>query len=211
MLIDYMSESSFSMLMKYFYQNQDRDWEGVDSEEEDDSDNELDMSDEDDSYYAKKPKSKQRGKVGHIVKSTRERKSYQGYGRQRRGKSSLEDDESSAEGSESDSDEGFKSTRRKGAHLRKSSGRSTLSTNVTGRNSEVRTSSRSVRKVSYVESEESEDVDESKKKKSQKVRSSYLHKMMYLFSFCCSDSRDYAIYVGSLLVNYQAHVLVVQE
>ncbi|PON97641.1 histone H3-K9 methyltransferase [Trema orientale] len=146
----------------------DKDWEGVDSEEEDDSDNELDVSDEDDSYYAKKPKSKQRGKGGHIVKSTRERKSYQGSGRQRRGKSSFEDDESSAEDSESDSDEGFKSTRRKGAHLRKSSGRSTLSTNVAGRKSEVRTSGRSVRKVSYVESEESEDVDESKKKKSQK-------------------------------------------
>lgn len=132
------------------------------------------MSDEDDSYYAKKPKSKQRGKGGHNVRSTRDRKSYPGSGRQRRGKSTFEDDESSAEVSESNSDEGFKSTRRKGAHLRKSSGRSTLSANFTGRNSEVRSSSRSVRKVSYVESEESEDIDESKKKKSQKVWSSYV-------------------------------------
>lgn len=39
------------------------------------------------------------------------------------------------------------------------------------RNSEVRTSSRTVRKVSYVESEESEEVDEGKKKKTQKVQS----------------------------------------
>ncbi|KAK7334681.1 hypothetical protein VNO80_26442 [Phaseolus coccineus] len=37
------------------------------------------------------------------------------------------------------------------------------------RNSEVRTSSRTLRKVSYVESEESEEVDEGKKKKSQKA------------------------------------------
>ncbi|GMN43748.1 hypothetical protein TIFTF001_012945 [Ficus carica] len=91
-----------------------------------------------------------------------------GYGRPKRGKPSFEDDESSAEVSDSDSGEGFKSTRKKGANFRKNSGRSTLSTTFTGRNNEVRTSSRSVRKVSYVESEESEDIDESKKKKSQK-------------------------------------------
>ncbi|XP_024019941.1 protein CHROMATIN REMODELING 5 isoform X1 [Morus notabilis] len=146
----------------------DKDWVGEDSEEEDDSENELDISDEDDSYYAKKLKSKKHGKGGRSVKSTREHKSFQGYGRQRRGKSSFGDDESSAEDSDSDSDEGFKSTRKKGVNLRKNSGRSTLSTTLTGRNSEVRTSSRSVRKVSYVESDESEDVDESMKKKSQK-------------------------------------------
>ncbi|XP_062082264.1 protein CHROMATIN REMODELING 5 isoform X3 [Humulus lupulus] len=145
----------------------DKNWGGAESEEEDDSDNELDMSDEDDSYYARKSKSKQRGKGGHIVKSTRERKLYQGSGQQRRGKSSFEDDESLGEDSESDSDVGFKSTR-KGSHQRKTSGRSTFSINATGRNNEVRTSSRSVRKVSYVESDESEDADESKKKNLQK-------------------------------------------
>ncbi|XP_062082267.1 protein CHROMATIN REMODELING 5 isoform X6 [Humulus lupulus] len=149
----------------------DKNWGGAESEEEDDSDNELDMSDEDDSYYARKSKSKQRGKGGHIVKSTRERKLYQGSGQQRRGKSSFEDDESLGEDSESDSDVGFKSTR-KGSHQRKTSGRSTFSINATGRNNEVRTSSRSVRKVSYVESDESEDADESKKKNLQKVQSS---------------------------------------
>ncbi|KAL5565845.1 hypothetical protein UlMin_029009 [Ulmus minor] len=143
--------------------NKDKVWEGEDSDEDDASDDELDVSDEDDSYNAKKPKGKQRGKSGRSVKSTRERKSFHGSTRQRRGKASFEDDESS-EDSESDSDEGFKSMRKKGAHTRKNIGRSALSTYVSGRNNDVRTSSRSVRKVSYVESDGSEDIDESKKK-----------------------------------------------
>lgn len=142
----------------------DKDWSGENSEEDNDSDDELDVSDEDNSYYGKKPKSRHRGKGGLIVKSTRERKSYHATSRQRRGKSSFDDEESSAEESESESDEDFKSTKRKGVHLRKSNGRK----NVTGRNGEVRTSTRSVRKVSYVESEGSDEVDEGKKKKSQK-------------------------------------------
>ena len=125
----------------------------------------------------KKPKSKPHAKGGRSVKSTRERKSFQGYGRPKRGKPSFEDDESSAEVSDSDSGEGFKSMRKKGANFRKNSGRSTLSTTFTGRNNEVRTSSRSVRKVSYVESEESEDIDEGKKKKAQKV-------IFLLISYC---------------------------
>ena len=58
-------------------------------------------------------------------------------------------------------------------HVRKSIGQSSAPASFSGRNSETRTSSRSVRKVSYVESEESEDVDEGKKKKSQKVEPTY--------------------------------------
>ncbi|XP_062014865.1 protein CHROMATIN REMODELING 5 isoform X1 [Rosa rugosa] len=143
----------------------DKDWNDQDSDEDNDSDDELDVSDEDNSFYAKKPKGRHRGKGAHTVKLKRERKSYHGSSRQRRRKSSFDDDESSAEDSESDSDEGFKSTRRKGAHIRKSNGRTT---NVSGRNGEVRTSTRSVRKVSYVESEGSDEIDEGKKKKSQK-------------------------------------------
>jgi hypothetical protein len=50
-----------------------------------------------------------------------------------------------------------------------------MSTNIGGRNNEVRTSSRSVRKVSYVESDESEEIDEGKKKKAQKVQSTVLY------------------------------------
>lgn len=73
------------------------------------------------------------------------------------------------EDSASDSVEAFKSSVKTGTHLRKNSGRYSVTAGVSGRRSEVRTSSRSVRKVSYVESEESEEFDEGKKKKSQKV------------------------------------------
>lgn len=92
--------------------------------------------------------------------------------RQRRGKPSFEEDDYSAEDSDSESDEDFKSITRRGAQLRKGNARSTMSTKISGQNSEVRTSSRSVRKVSYVESDGSEELDEGKKKKPQKVQSS---------------------------------------
>lgn len=59
---------------------------------------------------------------------------------------------------------------RRGAQLRKGNARSTMSTKISGQSSEVRTSSRSVRKVSYVESDGSEEIDEGKKKKPQKVQ-----------------------------------------
>ncbi|KAJ7965012.1 chromatin remodeling 5 [Quillaja saponaria] len=140
--------------------NKDKDWAGDDSEEGVDSDDDLDVFDEDDFYDAKKPKGRQHTK-GHNVKST-QHKSYNASSRQRRVKTSFEEDESSAEDSDSESDEDFRSTRRRGAHVRKSNGRSSVSTS--GRNSEVRTSRRSVRKVSYAESEASEEADEGKKK-----------------------------------------------
>ncbi|KAJ6345324.1 hypothetical protein OIU78_008069, partial [Salix suchowensis] len=84
----------------------------------------------------------------------------------REGKHQFEEDEYSAE--DSDSDEDFKNMIQRGAHLRKSNARSSMSTKNGGRNNEVRTSSRSVRKVSYVESDESEEIGEGKKKKAQK-------------------------------------------
>lgn len=163
--------------------HQDKDWDIEDSEEDDASEEELDPSDEDDAYYEKKPKVSRRGKGGHGVKSTKERKFHHGTGRSRRGKPSFEDDESSAEESESGSDEGLKSSRRKGAQVRKSNGRCSSSTSVMGRNSEVRTSSRSVRKVSYVESDESEEVEETKRK-SQKVQSMAI---VWLMLILCSN------------------------
>lgn len=129
----------------------------------------MEISDEDASNYGKKGRGKQRGKGGRTIKPTTERKSYQSSIRQRKGKSSYEEDESSTEDSASDSVEGLKSSGKTGTHLRKNSGRLSVATGVSGRRSEVRTSSRSVRKVSYVESEESEEFDEGKKKKSQKV------------------------------------------
>lgn len=130
----------------------------------------------------KKPKGRQRGvKAVRNVKPARERKSVYSSSRQKRGKTSFEEDEYSAEDSDSESDEDFKSTTRRGAQLRKGNARSTLSTNITGQNNEVRTSTRSVRKVSYVESDESEEVDEGKKKKPQKVKSTDFNiKFIYL-------------------------------
>ncbi|XP_048228059.1 protein CHROMATIN REMODELING 5 isoform X2 [Ricinus communis] len=147
----------------------DKEWDGEDSEEENDmDDDDVDVSDEDDAYYIKKPKSRPQGKGGRNAKSAVERKSIPASSRQKRGKPSLEEDEYSGEDSDGDSDENFKTMTRRGSHIRKSNARSTISTNISGRNSEVRTSTRSVRKVSYVESEESEEIDEVKKKKSQK-------------------------------------------
>ncbi|XWS28344.1 hypothetical protein CRYUN_Cryun25bG0060400 [Craigia yunnanensis] len=141
--------------------NKDKNWVGEDSEEEDNSDGDVDVSDEDDSYYKRKHKDRQRVNVGRNVKPTRERKS---SNRQKRGRSSFEEDEYSAEDSDSESDGDFKSMARRGGNYRKNNARSNMLTSM-GRNSEVRTSSRFARKVSYVESEESEEINEGKKKK----------------------------------------------
>ncbi|XWS71218.1 hypothetical protein CRYUN_Cryun03dG0119700 [Craigia yunnanensis] len=141
--------------------NKDKDWDGEDSEEEDNSDGDVDVSDDDDSYYKKKPKGRQQVQVGRNVKPTIEGKS---SSRQRRGRSSFEEDEYSAEDSDSESTGDFKSMARRGGNHRKNNACSNILTSM-GRNSEVRSSGRSVRKVSYVESEESEEIDEGKKKK----------------------------------------------
>lgn len=149
--------------------NKDKDWDAEDSDEDDNSDDDLVVTDEDDFYSNKKPKGRHRGvKVGRNVKAARERKSLYSSSRQKRGKASFEEDDYSAEDSDSESDEDFKSMTRRGAQLRKGNARSTMSTKISGQSSEVRTSSRSVRKVSYVESDGSEEIDEGKKKKPQK-------------------------------------------
>lgn len=150
---------------------QDSDWDGEDSEEADDSEDALDVLDEDDddAYFAKKPKGRQHGKRGQSVKSASEHKSFSAAGRRRKGRTSFEVEDSSAKDSEEGSDGDFKSGTRKGSYSRKNNGgRPTISTSNVGRNSEVRTSTRSVRKVSYAESEESEELEEGKKKKSHK-------------------------------------------
>jgi len=149
---------------------QDKDWEGEGSDEDDDSDENIVVSDDDETFYAKRPKGRQRGKIGQNMKSTRDRKVYAASGRQRRVKSSFEDNESTTEDSDNDSDEDFKSSKKRSVHVRKNNGRSSSAIGFSMRSNEVRTSSRTVRKVSYVESEESEEVDEGKKKKSQKVQ-----------------------------------------
>lgn len=81
----------------------------------------------------------------------------------------MEDDESSARDSDNDSDEGFSGRTRRGANPRKKNVAHATSTYISSRGRETRTSSRSVRKVSYAESEESEGHEESKKTKSLKV------------------------------------------
>ncbi|XP_028060237.1 protein CHROMATIN REMODELING 5 isoform X3 [Camellia sinensis] len=149
--------------------NKDDDWDGEDFDggdnSGDDDDDDLDISDEDDANY-KKPKGRQRGRGGHSIKSTREHKSFTSSNRRKRGRMPFEEEDSSAKDSEDDSDDDFSSFTRRGAHPRKSIG--VRSTSASGKNNEVRTSTRSVRKVSYAESEESEELDEGKKKKSQK-------------------------------------------
>ncbi|CAK8538681.1 unnamed protein product [Lathyrus sativus] len=147
--------------------NKDKNWEGVGSDENDDSDESLDVSDDDEPFYTKKPKGRQQGKVRKSIKSTKDRKSGVASGRQRRLKSSFEDNESTTEDSDSDSDEDFKSKRKRSFNVRKNNSRFSV-TSFSTHNSDVRTSRRAVRKISYVESDESEEADEGKKKKSQK-------------------------------------------
>lgn len=161
---------------------QGKDWEAEGSDEGDDSAESLDISDDDDSFYAKKPKGRQRGNVRQRTKSTRDGKACAASSRQRRFKSSFEDNESLTEDSDCDSDEDFKSTKKRSFHARKNSSRSSVSTSFSMHHSEVRTSRRAVRKVSYVESDESEEVDEGKKK-SQKVNLHYL--LLCLFGCPC--------------------------
>ncbi|KAK9154723.1 hypothetical protein Sjap_002203 [Stephania japonica] len=145
--------------------NKDNEWNSDGSDEEVDNDFDLDVLDENDVEYIRKPQRRARAKV----KLIREPKSFSAHNRQRRGRAFLEDEDSSEMGSENDSGDDIKSRSKRGTHSRKNnSGRLTLSTKTTEQNGEVRTSSRAVRKVSYVESEESEDVDEGKTKKGQK-------------------------------------------
>lgn len=147
-----------------------KDWEGEDSDEVDDSDEDIDVSDNDDLYFDKKAKGRQRGKFGPSVRSTRDCKAFTASSRQRRVKSSFEDEDenSTAEDSDSESDEDFKSLKKRGVRVRKNNGRSSAATSFSRPSNEVRSSSRTIRKVSYVESDESEGADEGTKK-SQKV------------------------------------------
>ncbi|KAI7983583.1 Protein CHROMATIN REMODELING 5 [Camellia lanceoleosa] len=136
--------------------NKDDDWDGEDFDggdnSGDDDDDDLDISDEDDANY-KKPKGRQRGRGGQSIKSTREHKSFTSSNRRKRGRMLFEEEDSSQYDQE-------RCTSHKSIGVR--------STSASGKNNEVRTSTRSVRKVSYAESEESEELDEGKKKKSQK-------------------------------------------
>ncbi|XP_039028589.1 protein CHROMATIN REMODELING 5-like [Hibiscus syriacus] len=146
--------------------NKDKDWDGEYSEEEDNSNgDDIDVTDEDDSYHRKKPKGRQHIKVElNNAKPTREHKS---SSRQRRGRLSFDEEDYTAEDSDSESDGDFKSMTRRSGNHHKINAHSNMATSM-GRHNEIRTSSRSVKKVSYAESEESEEIDEGKKKKMRK-------------------------------------------
>ncbi|GER41068.1 chromodomain-helicase-DNA-binding protein [Striga asiatica] len=149
--------------------DRDEDWDAEGSDEEDNvDDDDLDVSDDDDVYF-KKSRVKQSGRTGRNLKPNKERKSIASSTRRKNGRAFFEEDEeeSSAE-SENGSDEEFRSTRRGGPVRKKNGGRS-ASMNVSSWNNELRTSGRSVRKVSYVESDESEDIDEGKKNQKEEI------------------------------------------
>ncbi|XP_076904206.1 protein CHROMATIN REMODELING 5-like isoform X1 [Bidens hawaiensis] len=135
----------------------DEDWDGEDLDEDDNfEDDELDISD--DNIY-KKSSGIQRQKRGS--KPSRESKPSISLSRRKRGRSRTSfDDEEDPNDSDDYFEDDFKSTR--SSHPRKDT------TKASGRFNEVRTSTRSVRKVSYVESDESEEHDEDAKKKTHK-------------------------------------------
>ncbi|KAL1832124.1 hypothetical protein ACET3Z_001775 [Daucus carota] len=146
--------------------NQDDDWEGENMDEDFNDVDDLDILDEDDDF-PRKSKGRQRGKGGLVSKHARVGKSITSSSQRKRGGLALEDDESSANDSDNESDEGFSSKVRRGASLRKKNVARATSY-ISSRGREIRTSRRSVRKVTYAESEDSEENDESKKGKSQK-------------------------------------------
>ncbi|XP_038972966.1 protein CHROMATIN REMODELING 5 isoform X1 [Phoenix dactylifera] len=136
-----------------------------DDDDDDDDDEDLDLSDEDD--FIENPRRKVRRKAGCNLKSKEMKSSVHS---RRRGKTFSDDEYSSGKDSEDDTDEDFDHKIRRSSQLRKKvGGRSTMSANVNSHGSELRTSGRSVKKISYAESEESEDDDEERSNKTQKV------------------------------------------
>lgn len=119
--------------------------------------------------YADNRQQRKRQKVGRRPKTTKENKPAV-HSRRIRGRTFSDDEESSQKDSEEDSDEDFSRISRKSFQSRrKGGGQSTASVSINSHSSELRSSGRTVRKVSYVESEESEKEDEEKATRSQKV------------------------------------------
>ncbi|KAM0947843.1 putative DNA helicase chromatin remodeling SNF2 family [Dioscorea sansibarensis] len=139
-----------------------------DGEEDDEEDDALESSDGDDMGYADDRCRRMPIKGKHKAKPIKESKSMV-HGRRKRGKPYSDEEVSSEKDSEGDSDDDFDNKTKKSLQARKkSSGRPINSANVICNSSELRTSGRSVRKVSYVESE-SEDDGEDRSGKSQKL------------------------------------------
>lgn len=140
--------------------------ESEDYVEEKDEDEDADSSDSDEEYTGRSYRGRRRitrslhsGKEAKIVST-----------RQKRGRIISDEEESSAQDTDEDSDEDFNRQSRKVTSLHKKGGsRQNAFGNKDVRSSELRTSRRSVRKISYAESEESEDEEEERAKKRVKV------------------------------------------
>ncbi|KAL8480023.1 hypothetical protein ACS0TY_026817 [Phlomoides rotata] len=147
--------------------DKDEDWDAEESDDDKIDDDDLGISDDNDAYL-KKNRAIQTMKGGRSLKATRKTKSIVSATRRKKGRTSFdEDEESSAEDSEDCSDEDFRSTRRGAPVHRKNGARSSV--HISSRNNELRSSGRSVRKVSYVESDESEDLDDKKKNLKEEI------------------------------------------
>nr|GEV55510.1 protein chromatin remodeling 5-like isoform X1 [Tanacetum cinerariifolium] len=141
----------------------DDDWEGEDLDEDDNfDDDELNISDDD---FYQKPSGMQRQKRGRSAsRFGRKPTPSTSFSKKKRGRTSFDVEYSSQNDSDDDFEDGFKT--RRSSHSRKDTG-GRSATKGSGRINEVRTSTRSVHKVSYVESE-SDEHDEDIKKKSHK-------------------------------------------
>ena len=144
------------------------DFEVDDDDEDDEDDDYAEVSDEDDGEFSKRRRHSRRPKVALGSKSIGESKTVSFQSRRRKPKASF-DYSSSAKNSDDDSFEEFNNrTKRSSRFSLKSSDHVSGDVNLSSHDTGLRTSSRVVRKVSYVESEESEEIDE-EKSKAQKV------------------------------------------
>ncbi|URE26390.1 DUF4208 domain containing protein [Musa troglodytarum] len=135
---------------------------------DDNNEDDIDLSEEDDNDYFDNRRRRMPRKVGQSLKQKDTKPSVNI--RRKRGRTfSDEEYHSSGNDLEEDSEEDFSRKARNSSQSRKrGGGNSTMTANTNLISSELRTSGRLVKKVSYAESEESEDVDEEKSNKFQK-------------------------------------------
>ncbi|XP_074582487.1 protein CHROMATIN REMODELING 5 [Curcuma longa] len=134
---------------------------------DDDNEEDIDLSDEDDVELFKTRRRGMPRKVGKISKHKEAKSSINT--RRKRGRTLSDDEFSSGKDSEQDSDQAFNQKTSKSLHLHKRArGHSDLAANSNYNSSELRTSGRLVKKVSYAESEESDDIGEERLNKTQK-------------------------------------------
>ncbi|RWW31118.1 hypothetical protein GW17_00004270 [Ensete ventricosum] len=147
---------------------------------DDDNEDDIDLSEEDDNDYFDNRRRRMPRKVGQSLKQKDPKPSVNI--RRKRGRTfSDEEYHSSGNDLEEDSEEDFSRKARSSSQSRKrGGGNSTMTANTNLMSSELRTSGRLVKKVSYAESEESEDIDEDKSNKFQKV---WIAMVFYLLIF----------------------------